>query len=291
MKKFRFIILALAIFATMGVCLVGCNNSNEKPINNGDNHQQQEETNSVLTVDETKRIVLKALSIDNMNTLGINNRISQTEDGNRNIFVKLGTATLLVEWDYTDISFFGILQKNLQGDVVKYSIEHGDRKEYFDGQDVYEKSNDNYSVKNYDTAYGSMMINSFDCVFLDLLFIDEAWDTLYNSEVNKTITAEGYDLDLVINMNKYCDFVMDKSTQYGLGAEGLFGDGEVLEKNKTEGEAKLKIKMKKNSDITALIFDFTTFSTLENCEQTKLTVEKNNGDFTAPRWFNAEDYK
>lgn len=118
------------------------------------------------------------------------------------------------------------------------------------------------------------MFNSFDCVFLDLLFIDEAWNTIYNSQVNKTITDTGYDLDMSINMNTYCEFVMDKAGTLELGAEGLFGDNEVLEKNKSEGVAKLKISMNSSNQISSLILDVTSFSTVENQDQTKLTVEK-----------------
>ena len=98
MRKLKYLFLSLAIISTLGMCLVGCNKTDNSNAN--DTSQKQQETNSVLTIGETKTIVLNALKVDdNTKTLNANLNISQSEDGNRNIFVKLGTAYLLIEWD------------------------------------------------------------------------------------------------------------------------------------------------------------------------------------------------
>ena len=98
------------MFATMGMCMVGCNNGDGS--NNKGESKQSQETNSVLTINETKNIVLNALSINNANTLGINLNVSKTEKGNRNIFVKFGTAKLKVE--SAGVDFSGVFSKNQQ---------------------------------------------------------------------------------------------------------------------------------------------------------------------------------
>lgn len=292
MRKLKYLFLSLAIIATLGMCLVGCNKTDNS--NGNGTSQEQQETNSVLTISETKTIVLNALKVDNTNTLNANLNISQSENGNRNIFVKLGTAYLLIEWDYTDETFAGLLQKNSLGDITGFAFEQGTSREYYDGNDVYNECGTSYSKRTFENAGFAPMFNGFDCIFLDLLFVDEAWGTIYKTDVNKIINNDGYDLNLDIIMPNYCDFVMAKSTQYGLGAEGLFGDGEVLNRNKTEGSANLKIKMDKNNNITALIFDVNTLYVNgedTGISNTKLTVSKYNDAFTAPSWFNIKNYQ
>ena len=297
MRKLKYLFLSLAIISTLGMCLVGCNKTDNSNAN--DTSQKQQETNSVLTIGETKTIVLNALKVDdNTKTLNANLNISQSEDGNRNIFVKLGTAYLLIEWDYTDETFAGLLQKNSLGDIIGFAFEQGTSREYYDGNDVYNECGTSYSKRTFEDAGFAPVFNGFDCIFLDLLFVDDAWGTIYKTDVNKVINNNGYDLNLDIIMPNYCDFVMAKSTQYGLGAEGLFGDGEVLNKNKTEGSAKLKIKMDRNNNITALIFDVNTLyvsggvdSEGTRMSNTKLTVSKYNTPLTAPSWFNIDNYQ
>lgn len=296
MRKLRYLFLSLAIIATLGMCLVGCNRTNNS--NGNGASQGQQESNAVLTISETKTIVLNALKVDNANTLNANLNISKSEDGNRNIFVKMGTAYLLIEWDYTDETFAGLLQKNSLGDITGFAFEQGTSREYYDGNDVYNECGTSYSKRTFEDAGFAPMFNGFDCIFLDLLFVDEAWGTIYKTDVNKIINNDGYDLNLDIIMPNYCDFVMAKSTQYGLGAEGLFGDGEVLDINKTEGSANLKIKMDKNNNITALIFDVNTLYVSGGVDSegtrmgnTKLTVSKYNNTLTAPSWFNIENYQ
>ena len=286
MRKLKYLFLSFAIIATLGMCLVGCNRNGAS--------QGKQETNAVLTISETKTIVLNALKVDNKNTLNANPNISKSEDGNRNIFVKFGTSYLLIEWDDTDETFSGLLQKNSVGDITSFAFEQGASKEYYDGNEVYHECETSYSKTTFENSGFAPMFNGFDCIFLDLLFVDEAWGTIYKTNVDKVINNDGYDLNLNIIMSNYCDFVMAKSIQYGLGAEGLFGDGEELNTNKTEGSANLKIKMDKNNNITSLIFDVNTLyvsGEKSDISNTKLTVSKYNDTFTAPSWFNIENYQ
>jgi len=55
---------------------------------------------------------------ETLSSLGINLNVSKTETGNRNVFVKFGTAKLKVE--SAGVDFSGVFSKNQQGDILHY---------------------------------------------------------------------------------------------------------------------------------------------------------------------------
>ena len=241
-------------------------------------------SSSTISLSEAREIVLNALAVDNAESMAV-----RTADvGNRNIFTKFGTAKLSLESGAdVGVKLSGLATKT-NDEWTEYLItDASGAQEYYDGSIAYLKNNDGYFNNTIDCSFMGVYLYSYDSIFLNLLFIDDAWDTIYGNEVEKIDVDGGYTLTMDIDMSKYVDFVMEKSQEFGLGAEGLFGEDDVLERNKTEGSASLVMTFTNDNEITkldlavsSLGFNGSDYSFVD----TKISVSATTEEIVEPDW-------
>lgn len=273
-KKISFSIVAMlvAIFS-FSFLLLGCGGK---------------KNTDVLTLNEAKDIVVNSLAMNNSQTAKV--LLANVNEGNRNIFVKLNKAEIQIQGNFgygTTIS--GLVERTGEN-WTKYLLNEGNVfDEYYNGEYAYSRYNSQIETETFDSSYFGVILQSFDCVYIDLLFIDDAWDTIYEDEVVKTNNDNGYTLTMDISMPRYVDYVMAKSAELGLGAEGLFGEGEYLQQNKNEGSADLILTFDNNNQILglnmsikALGFDGQEYSFIT----TTMNITKTSQDIIAPSWIN-----
>lgn len=271
MKK---ILICLSIILAGGVALLaGCNPS--------DNN---------LTLAQAKEIIVNALSMDS--TVETTSVKSFSTD-NRNIFVKLNRASVEID-GLTDLGtkITGEVERGTNG-WTGYSLSSLEEYfEYYVNDTAYFKHDNETATNPFDSSRFGIYLQSFDVIYVDLLFLDDAFDSIYENSVTKTSQGDTYTMTMNIKMPNYVDYVMQKANEIGFTeTEGLFGEGEDLERNKNEGSAELVVTFSNNDEILgldlsvkALGTDRTTFST------TRILVEKFDGEITAPAWFDINDF-
>ncbi|MGN1200641.1 MAG: hypothetical protein ACI4R8_00050 [Candidatus Caccovivens sp.] len=282
MKKLR-IILCLMLMLTMGSgMLVGCENP------------PKESNVSSVSLSQAKEIIVNALTLDE-NNLQTQHVCATNISENRNVFVKFKTASVSIQGntDFGDTISGEVERQNLNW--TKYSLQSSDNHlEYYDGSNAYSKYNTGLNKNDLNNSYFGIILQSFDAIYIDLLFIEDAWATIYKSQVTKTLSNTGYSFAMNIDMPKYVDYVMAKSQELGLGAEGLFGEDETLQKNKDEGSVSLILKfdtrnkmLELSMEINSLGFDGKDLKFVK----TAITISKYNHEIKEPEWFNSEDFQ
>ena len=239
---------------------------------------------ATISLSEAKEIVLNALAVDDAGSM----TVSAADVGNRNIFTKFGTAKLSLESGAdVGVKLSGLATKT-NDEWTEYLItDASGAQEYYDGSIAYLKNSDGYFNNTIDCSFMGVYLYSYDSIFLNLLFIDDAWDTIYGNEVEKIDVDGGYTLTMDIDMSKYVDFVMEKSQEFGLGAEGLFGEDDVLERNKTEGSASLVMTFTNDNEITKLDLAVSSLGFNGNdysFVDTKISVSATTEEIVEPDW-------
>ena len=120
--------------------------------------------------------------------------------------------------------------------------------------------------------------------------MDESFDTIYNSEVTKTTTENGYYYIMDVNMSQYVTFVSQKVEAMGIGSEGVFGEGSELQRNKEEGSVALKIIFDNSNNIIKLEMAVTCCTGSAELYDTVINVSKQETEVEAPSWFNIANY-
>ena len=93
-----------------------------------------------------------------------------------------------------------------------------------------------------------------------------------------------------VNMPNYVDYVSAKVEEMGIGSEGVFGEGDELQRNKDEGSVDLKIYFDKSNEITKIEMTVSCCTGSEQLYDTVINVARAE-TFSAPDWFNLEDYE
>ena len=248
-----------------------------------------------LSLSDAKSMVVDSLESVTNNTqllAGLYN--SPNVVGNRNIFIKLGSTQLSFEGDfgYGD-TIEGYVHRTKEN-WDKFSLQSGDMKGYYDGENVYSSYGENKTKSGFNDSYFGMILQAVDCIYIDLLFIEDAWVSIYEDTATRTRKDYGYELTLDVNMSRYVDYVMAKSDEYGLGAEGLFGEGEYRERNKQEGSIEIVVRFDKYLNIVGLDMTIVCLGSSGMNEvdfyENNFYLSKYTSERTAPEWFNANDY-
>lgn len=238
---------------------------------------------TTITLSEAKSTIVNALAIDNM---GVQSSFSSVS--NRNVFTKLNTVEIFMEgkFDYgTTIS--GTAEKNVFGNWTKYSLQSGENYGYYDGDNAYLKNNSDYGTTTFEYSYFGLILQSMDCVYIDLLFIDDAFNSIYGNTVEKISTKDNYTLTMDIDMSKYVDYVMAQCEIRDLPAEGLFGEGDYLQRNKDEGSVELVINFDNNHRILGLDMAINSLYSeggATSLQETRINITKSSQDITQPQW-------
>lgn len=285
MKKLKYF-LCVAIVLCMGcLAFVGC-----KPTDPEDPETPPvtPPSNITITLDEAKTIINNALDTTEDEDIAQTLQASQSNNGNnknRNIFVKLKNVEISMNGDFDyDTTISGYAKRNLSGDWKKYSLESGDQVGYFNGSEAYSKYEDNYQVTTFEDSYFGLILQSMDCIYVDLLFVDIAWTNIYNNSVEKNSKQDSYTLSLDIDMAKYVDFVMAECEARGLPAEGLFGEGDYKQKNKDEGTANVVVTMDKNNKIEGLEFSISSLNSDWEFITTTISIKGCKQEISQPQW-------
>ena len=238
---------------------------------------------TTITLAEAKSTIVNALATNNMEV-----QSSFFSTSNRNVFTKLNTVEISIEgkFDYgTTIS--GTAEKNILGNWTKYSLQSGENYGYYDGDNAYLKNNLDYWTTTFEYSYFGLILQSMDCIYIDLLFLDDAFDSIYGDTVKKISTKDVYTLTMDIDMSKYVDYVMVQCELRDLPAEGLFGEGDYLQRNKDEGSVVLVINFDNDHNILGLdmvINSLYSESGVTSLQETKINITKSNQEITQPQW-------
>lgn len=272
MKKGK-LFLTFAFVFVLSICsLAGCGNSGK---------------NSTISLATAKETIVEALKIEEVSgQMVLGNSVEN--QGNRNIFAKLENSAVEIvgNFDYGD-TISGYVQRQ-DAAWTKYVLGCGDEYEYYDGTYAYLKSTQTKTT--FDSSHYGIILQSLDCVYLDLLFLDEAFDTIYKDDVLKESTKDGYTYTMGVDMANYVTFVSQKVEEIGIGSEGVFGEGAELQRNKDEGKVDLKITFDKTNNITKVEMVVTCCTGSEQLYDTVINVARAE-TFSAPDWFNLEDYE
>ena len=288
MKNFRTILCTIFILVFALLSLPACKQNNDPPA--------PTPTEVTIGLSEAKSMVVNSLEATGTQLQGTRLLSNTSSVGNRNIFVKLKNAEfqMLGNFDVAD-EIKGRVQRT-NSNWTKYSLESGDYYGYFDGTNAYDKEGEVYNKMTFEDSYFGGILQLVDCIYIDLLFIENAWITIYEDTATKTTKDYGFALTMNVNMPRYVDFVMDECYDRGLGdsSEALFGDGFYREQNKQQGSLQLTIRFDKLLNIIGL--DMTvTLPDFINGEQTgfydtTFIVNKAVSEVTAPEWFNPDNY-
>lgn len=275
MKKIKTLFCLMLVFVVGGVLFAGCNKSTS------------------LTLSEAQEVIVNALAVSETSKSEVN-----AQEGNRNIFIKLGKADINIKGN-TDLGeSFGGKVERADDKWTKYSLSASNgTTEYLADNVVFTKIDDEVTESTYEEAIFPIYLQMFEAVFVDDLFTDDAFNTIYNDKVTKNATKNGYSLTMDINMANYVDYVNAKGEEYMEGAsEGLFGnDAETVNRNKTEGSANLVIQFNDANEILGLdlvVNSFLVQGTPDGAEYslstTEIAIEKYTGEITAPTWLPAK---
>jgi len=295
MKNFKMFLCSLFVLIIGCFAFVGCEKptDNTPPYNSGEiTETPTESTDTTLTLAEAKEMVVSALAVSEADGQML---ATVPVIGNRNIFVKLKNVEISFSNEASDTSSFDGEVQRINSNWSKYSLSSNDMSEYYDGDNVYVKNGEEKSKTTYSNAYfGNYILPLLDCIYVDLLFIENAWATIYESEATKSVKDYGFMLTMDVNMSKYVDFVMQECESMGLDAsEALFGDGDYRQKNKDEGSVELAIRFDKHLNIIGLDFLINCLGASNNVwnfYESKIILNKCE-ELSAPDWFNPSDYE
>jgi len=279
MKLFRKLI-CLPIIALVVICgLTGC-----KP----------NQTTSSISLNEAKNTIINALEIPETAQLCTFNSLTKAtrNKGNRNIFAKMSTANVVMTGNFDEgQTIEGKVQKTGK-DWKKFVLTTENSKQYYDGSSVYRVKGEEKTILSFDESLYGMILQSMDCMYLDLLFLDEAWNTIYADSVEKTPITKGYVYTFNIKMANYVEYVTDMATSLGLSTEGLFGDKDSPSyiKNQQEGSTNLIVTFDNSNHITKLQFEIVSFGSEPTPTRTSIIVSQAKGAVQPPEWFNISDF-
>lgn len=269
MKKLNLILclFALAIVGWLG--FAGCNSGGETY------------GTSVITLSQAKEIVVKALAIDDSVTP---NEVFALEDqGNRDIFIKFGVSkyTNASKFEGQELEVFEtyLLDKK-GGEWNKYLKEQNDSYEYFDGQFVYKniyggKTKEAVELNTndiIDRTSAGFMVAMFSAVF-----DDDAFDSFYSQNVTQVTYEGGFTLEFEFVNSQLEEYLSNR-----FGSEVKTGAGE-------NDEIKMVMTFV-GEDISNVQMFFPAHSGNVVGEGI-ITIEKYDGDVTAPDGFNADDFE
>ena len=283
MKLFRKLI-CLPLIALVVICgLTGCK-TNQPP------------TSSMsITLNEAKNTIINALEIpENAQLCSFVSLTRETtkNKGNRNIFAKMSTANVVMTGNFDEGQTIEGKVQRAGKDWKKFVLATENSKQYYDGTSVYSVAGEEKTILSFDESLYGIILQSMDCMYLDLLFLDEAWDTIYADTVEKTHITKGYVYTFNIKMANYVEYVTDMATSLGLPTEGLFGDKDsnTYIKNQQEGSTNLIVTFDNSNHITKLQFEIVSFGSEPTPTQTSITVSQEKGAVQAPDWFNISDF-
>jgi len=289
MKSIRKILCSIICLLLICNIFVGCID------NNGD---LPPETETTITLDEARVMVNTSLEdVDDIPTTLKFNKLHNNlpSKPNRNLFVKLVNSEFTFVGDENGSNVItGYVQK--KGDNwTKYNLVNGDYMGYYDGEYEYSKTGENYTKNQWDSTYFGLVMQSLDCMYVDLLFIDSAWINIYNNTATKTPIPSGYKITMDVNMSKYVDFVMSECEARNLPTEGLFGDGIARQMNKDDGSVSLVLNFDNRLNITGLELVINSYYfagpiVAAKFLESKITIKKYNQNVTAPAWFDINNY-
>lgn len=270
LKKVRIGILGIvAAILCFGLFLTGCGGN----------------LGTTISLSDARTLIVNALALDDTQSSASTLRAASTE--NRNVFVKLGTADIAIKGN----TGFG---ETVSGRVertgsswTKYSLEGSDGISEFYDDIAYSKVDSTVTQNSFDESYFGIILQSFDAIYIDLLFIDDAWDSIYENTVTRTNVTGGYTLTMDVNTANYMDYVNQKGAEMGLGAEGLFGDEEVLEQNKAQGSVSLVATFNNADEIVGLDMSVTSLGSdgeSTSMETTQISISKTNEEIVQPDW-------
>lgn len=281
MKKLKSLFCLALMFIAASMMLVGCepnNHTNGTP-------STENPTTTTITLAEAKQTIVNALAINEseIQQLRIHTLATSSNSQNRNIFIKLNAAEISLKND--DVSFGGIVQRNFLGNWTKYSLCYNENYGYYDGNLVYFKgSSGNFNTLSFEETYFSTLLQSMDCLYIDLLFLDDAFTNIYGNTVNKNFDKESYSFTMDIDMSKYVDYVMTICEIKGLPTKGLFGDGEYRQRNKDEGSVELIINFDNNHNILGLNLTINSLASDMLLHESKININKYHQEITEPQW-------
>lgn len=274
MKKTKIFFCLAALLLAGGMAFAGC----------------QPQTEETISLAEAKTLIVNSLEVEDAASAE-EKLIAANQHGNRNVFVKLITADVAFEgnFDFGTTITGSVERKN--DAWTQYSLESGIIKEYYTNGNVYSKQDSLFEQTNFENSYFGIILQSMDCVYVDFLFLEDAWNEIYRSTVTRKHDKTDYSLTMDIDMAKYVDYVMAKAEEKNLGAEGLFGEGSYLQKNKDEGSVDVVVHFDKNHNIIGLDYTIVSLGSDWNFYTTKLNISKSENNFAAPEWFNIADFQ
>ncbi len=279
MKLFRKLI-CLPIIALIAICgLTGCQTN-------------QEPTPSFISLNEAKSTIISALEIPEVVKLCNPNFLAQSNKGNRNIFAKMSTASVVMTGNFDEGQTIEGKVQRAGKDWKKFVLATENSKQYYDGTSVYRVAGEEKTILSFDESLYGIILQSMDCMYLDLLFLDEAWNAIYADTVEKTPIKKGYTYTFNIKMANYVEYVTDMATSLGLPTEGLFGDKGSASyiKNQQEGSTDLIVTFDNSHHITKLQFEIVSFGSSPTPSRTGITISQEKGAVQAPDWFNISDF-
>ena len=213
MKLFRKVI-SLTIIALVVICgLTGCQK------------RQTITSSSSISLNEAKNTIIKALEIpEDVDLCSFNSLTKETKNnkGNRNIFAKMTTANIVMTGEFDEGQTIEGKVQRVGKDWKKFVLTTENSKQYYDGTSVYRIAGEEKTILSFDESLYGLILQSMDCMYLDLLFLDEAWDTIYADTVEKTYITKGYVYTFNIKMTSYVEYVTDMATSLGISTEGNF---------------------------------------------------------------------
>lgn len=261
-----------------------------------------EKSTETISILQAKEIIVNALALDDMT----NALEDETFSTNRDVFTKFHNTDVYVESKMSagemssNTQYMALIEKT-NGVWTKYTLSNSlndvsgsetfttSTLEYYDGEYVYtdrdgEKSKSLFADNMSESQNLSMILVSFDYVFLD-----DAFDIIYQNDVTKTSRPNSYTLTIDLNIFEYANFVMDKCPN----ADGMFGSGETLEKLKTDGFGEMIMTFDSNNQLISINFQMQTFGQTGDlivpCDAT-IILTKSNDTVSAPAWFDEADF-
>ena len=299
MRKLKNILLGIMTMTFSLGLVSGCIkddplDTTEQDNDDGDGEGQQPESPTTITLNEAKTLINNALAINGPSLLSDDGNNSS----NRNVLVKLGKA----EFSFVGqggLAINGLVDRS--GDSwSKYALidetPGNNLKEYFDGESVYNQQGETYNKVEIGESYLGMVVLMLDVMYVDYLFLDDAWSGIYNSSALKTPVSTGYTITLDINMANYVEFASDKCEGAGLPTDGLFGDGQLRQMNKDDGSISLVVNFDSEYNLLGIdlnVKSYTVNGSLDNAtlEDNTISIKKYNNEISASSWFNETNYQ
>ena len=224
MKKFKSILCGALAFVAGSVALSACGvkTKTQEPTQQEQQQQEAVETKTIISLAEAKEIIVKALAIEDnqlqtQSTKGMMLHAASAEEGNRDIFEKMGrfTADELttsisittkeeimkvhnnIEAVYHNQHFETCLQTH---SYFEYVYSGNVRNRYAGNSTGYFVDNNEYVLNEYtsgDQVHCNENITAdSELMGYKTLFSDETFDKVYDSNVIKENNKDGYSITL-----------------------------------------------------------------------------------------------